>query len=89
MLGHQWAAYRMWEGLIAPFDARWLDGAELLEGAPLAIAAESDQLGIADDIARVRLYARRALTARPDERPAIYADLLGTCARCHATIRDR
>ncbi len=88
MASHQWAAARMWEGLVGPSNDRWLAGARRLAKAPLTITAESDRLGIADDAARLRLYATRALTAKPGDRAALYGDLLATCAHCHYTIRD-
>lgn len=88
MSGHQWAAARMWEGLIAPSNERWLTGARLLAKSSVAITAENDQLGIADDAARVRLYASKALKAKPGERVELYGELLATCAKCHHTIRD-
>ena len=94
MLGHQWAAARMWEGLIGPANDRWLEGAQALAQAPLAIVAEgpvrTDTGNIGDDVARVRLYANRAVAARTgDARAEIFGDLLATCAHCHAVIRDR
>jgi hypothetical protein len=88
MVHHRWAAARMWEGLVGRADDRWLDGARRLVTAPLTITAESDRLGIADDAARVRLYARRALVAPHSDRAAVYGELLATCAHCHYTIRD-
>lgn len=90
MIHHQWAAARMWEGLIAPSDERWRDGAKGLASARLTIAAEGGELGIADDVARVRLLANRALEAKDlDARAEIYGELLAACAHCHFTIRDR
>ncbi len=91
MFAHQWAAGQMWLGLIGPSDERWKAGATALSRAPLAIVAEGEpSLGIGDDIAKVRLYANRALRASSaDDRAAIYGDLLTTCTHCHATIRDR
>jgi hypothetical protein len=88
MASHQWAATQLWEGLIGPSDDRWVDGARLLAKAPLNVTAESDRLGIADDVSRVRLYANRALAAKPGDRALIYGDLLATCAHCHYAIRD-
>lgn len=45
---------------------RWNEGARALTDAPLAISAEVGEpphgLGIADDVAKVRLLARRAQT---------------------------
>lgn len=87
MASHQWAAARMWEGLIGPSDARWLDGAQRLAAAPIAITAESSVLGIENDVAKVHSLARRA--AETKDRAQLYGDLLATCAHCHAVIRDR
>jgi len=102
MLGHQWAAARMWEGLIGPVGDRWLDGARALSEAPLTIVAEApkasdlgDAVGgtgrsLADDVSRVRGYARRAATASDqDARAEIFGQLLAACAHCHLMIRDR
>lgn len=89
MAAHQWGVARMWEGVIGPSDERWVAGAKMLEGAPLTVAAESGKLGIAEDVERVRLLSRRAqILKAPLERAHLFGDLLGTCARCHATIRD-
>jgi cytochrome c553 len=89
MVSHDWAAARMWEGLIAPDDERWLTGARRLVDAKVAVTAESGKLGIADDVSRMRLFARRALTTKPqDDRTQLYGDLLATCAHCHYAIRD-
>lgn len=88
MASHQWAASRMWDGIVAPSEERWLEGARLLAKAPVTITAESDRLGIADDVARIRLYATRALTAKPGERAPLYGEILATCAHCHYAIRD-
>lgn len=93
MSSHQWAIRRMWEGLVAPSQERWLDGARKLADAPLTIVAQGDvppDLAISDDVSRLRLYAKRAMIAKaPDERVELYGDLLATCVRCHAKIRDR
>jgi mono/diheme cytochrome c family protein len=93
MADHHHAALAMWEGLMAPSDDRWRAGARALTTVPLTLVAQavtpaSEQ--DVDDVARVRLYARRAVeagdrTARADA----LGTLLGTCAHCHATLRDR
>lgn len=92
MASHQWATERLWEGLVGPSNERWLEGARALALAPLAIVAEGDlppDLAVGDDVARIRLLARRAQAAKAqDDRAALYGDLLATCAGCHATIRD-
>jgi cytochrome c553 len=94
MASHQWAATRLWEGLVGPSPERWLEGARAMAGAPLAIVAEGDDLppdvAVAGDVGRIRLLATRALAApTPDDRTALYGELLSTCVRCHAKIRDR
>jgi cytochrome c553 len=93
MASHQWATERLWEGLVGPSNDRWLEGARALAQAPLAIVAEGDlppELAVGGDVARIRLLATRAQSAKTqDDRAAIYGDLLSTCARCHAKIRDR
>lgn len=93
MLGHQWAAAQMWKGLIGPSEDHWVSGARALTTVPLTIVAQSvtpsSELDV-DDVARVRLYANRALTTAPqDARAELYGTLLATCAHCHAVLRDR
>lgn len=93
MLGHQWAAAQMWQGLIGPSDGRWLAGARALAAAPLNIVAQ----GVTptspreiDDVARIRLYANRAIAAASqDARADLFGSMLATCAHCHAVLRDR
>ena len=92
MFTHQWAAARMWEGLIAPNDDRWLLGARSLANARVDVVAEGGpgSLGVADDMARVRLLATRALGPKSQyERAELYGNLLASCAHCHFAIRDR
>lgn len=92
MLGHQWAAMQMWEGLIGPSTERWTAGARALATSPLDLVAQAPNPAFAadDDVARVRLYARRANAATSnDARAAVFGDLLATCAHCHALLRDR
>jgi len=92
MAGHQWATTQLWDGLIGPSSERWLEGARTLARAPLTIVAEGDlppDLAVGNDVARIRLLATRAQAAKTqDDRAALYGDLLATCARCHAKIRD-
>lgn len=91
MQRHQWAAARLWEGLVGPSDEMWTQGSEALA------AAELDALAAARGVARgdvqalaghVRELATRAKTLRSgDERAALYGDLLSTCAGCHQLVR--
>jgi hypothetical protein len=91
MARHQWAADRLWEGMIGLSDQSWHDGLAVLADAPLPTSA------IADDRARfplivryvrdLRRTARRGVAARtPSTRAAAYADLLVVCSGCHARL---
>jgi len=92
MASHHWATARLWDGLIGPSPTSWATGARGLVDARIAIVAEGDvppELGVADDVQRLHLHARRAQTAKTlDERATEYGEILATCAGCHRTIRD-
>ena len=91
MQRHQWAADRMWEGIVGPSDIAWGEGTDLLLETPLT-AGEMDTQD--DSIRTVRRMARRVhelaahgmveqdLAARAD----IYAEFLATCAACHKRL---
>ena len=91
MQRHQWAAARLWEGLVGPSDEMWTQGSEALA------AAELDALAAARGIARgdvqslaahVRTLATRAKTTTDHAaRATLYGDLLSTCAGCHQLVR--
>lgn len=93
MVGHQWAATEMWQGLMAPSDERWQAGAEMLIAMPPGVVAEREGATLAesvDDMARVRMFGRRALAPMSNaDRGDLYGELLTTCVRCHASLRDR
>ena len=92
MTAHHWAAVRMWEGLIGPSDDRWILGADGLTAMPSNILAQAVTSGRddGDDIARIKLYATRALaTPGQDARAELFGRILTTCAHCHAELRDR
>lgn len=93
MPDHQWAAAQMWQGLIGPSDERWVAGARALATIRVTDVAQSvtptSDLDV-DDLARIRLYANRAVTAMPrDARAELFGTLLTTCTHCHAVLRDR
>ncbi len=91
MQRHQWAADRMWEGLIGPSDAAWSRGADILIDAPLHA---SDVSTTADDLAEINKLAHRihalggigTQTMTPDARSQLYGELLGLCASCHTLL---
>jgi cytochrome c553 len=83
MATHQWAAARMWEGLIGPSDSHWSVGARVLAETAAATSGDSH------DAARMKALAEHARGLRDhDAWVAVYGDLLATCAHCHAVIRD-
>lgn len=89
MQRHQWAADRMWEGLVAPSDELWRSGAEVLAEPSLFGDPEPTDLSIVDRLAaEVSGLAERAQTASTQkERAEIFGEALGTCGQCHRLIR--
>jgi len=76
----------MYRGMVAPSEALWKQGAEALKGSPLS---DKDLTkvpkGIAASEARVHEIAGRAAQAADaGARIAIYGELIGGCASCHA-----
>lgn len=87
MFRHGWAAQRLWEGLVAPSDSIWQAGAAALQHAPMrapmmkAPAAPA----FARELLHIRELGTRANAAwSMEERTDVYAELLATCANCHA-----
>lgn len=91
MKRHQWAAQRLWEGLVAPIDDVWREGATVLASTKLDVTAASAGVprgDVAALAAKVRTLATRAVTLEDgDARAALYGELLSTCAGCHALVR--
>ena len=94
MQRHQWAADRLWEGLIGPSDAAWDRGTDMLIDVPLqpddvldeaSVDVDSDAL---DQIAhRIHVLAGQGIGARtPTARAELYGELLGLCAECHTRL---
>ncbi len=91
MQRHQWAADRMWEGLIGPSNEAWNQGIDLLLEAPLSTHELSDD---DSDYGRTRNLSRRVhqlaahgmMEQDPNRRAGIYADFLAACAACHTTL---
>lgn len=84
---HAWASKRLWEGLMAPSDQLWQAGADALAHAPLKappIGAFTSK-DFAESLARLRDLGTRASQAvSAEHRANIYANILATCAQCHA-----
>jgi cytochrome c551/c552 len=86
MLEHQYAVDLMYRGLVAPSEALWKQGAEALKGSPLTdkdLAKTPKEVVVSER--RVHELAARAEQA-PDTgtKIAIYGELIGGCANCHA-----
>ena len=92
MQRHQWAADRMWEGLIGPSSVSWRRGASLLFEAPLnpeALGAEAEDDALLGMARRIHQLAGNATVAsEPIEKADIYAEFLATCAACHISLGE-
>jgi len=92
MKRHEWAAERLWEGIVGPSDQLWRSGAETLFAARLDVdvaAKRGDATEVKAAAARLHALADEARrTNDTPERAKLYGDLLSTCAGCHALARD-
>jgi len=94
MQRHQWAADRLWEGLIGPSDVAWSRGTDMLVDVPLSPAkffneaTDGVDLAALDEIAhRVHVLGGRGTNIRTlDARSTLYGELLGLCADCHTRL---
>jgi mono/diheme cytochrome c family protein len=86
---HQWAADRLWEGLIAPSDQAWVNGAEALIGTPIKLADHHDKEQTRALVAQVSQLAISAqAAARTTDRVRVYGEFLATCGACHQLLRE-
>jgi hypothetical protein len=87
MARHQWAAERMWEGLIIAEPALFDLGARTIAGAPVWNAEPlPEEVAALED--RVRGLADEALAAQNQTtRTEVYGRLLAVCADCHMVAR--
>lgn len=84
MLTHAWATDRMWEGLVSPSLDRWRIGARIL--AEQGVAHRLDP-GVEHLGELVHELGRKSLMERDLDRQAEYfADIVTTCATCHAEL---
>lgn len=80
---HGWAMERMWEGLIVPWDASYMVGAQVLAEGQLELE-KRDAKALAEGLSAVRALGRQAATLEHgNERALAYGDLIATCADCH------
>ncbi|MBK7075684.1 MAG: hypothetical protein IPH44_25670 [Myxococcales bacterium] len=91
MQRHQWAAARLWEGVVGPADELWRTGASTLATLRLdvgSLAAGADAEAVKAALARVRSMATQAGAVKDQaSRVALYGELLTTCVGCHAAVR--
>jgi hypothetical protein len=88
MQRHQWAAQRLWDGLVVPSDDAWRSGALAVTEDPLApdqlTPGKSPVPKVGELIQSVHDLGHKALTVdRVDARAALYGEMLATCAACH------
>lgn len=85
MQRHQWAADRMWEGLVGPSDTSWVWGAATLREAALRPQGQPERI---EELAKLvhELGAQAEGIDEPAARASLYGDLLRTCAECHAAL---
>lgn len=82
MLRHEWAADRLWEGLIGPSDESWSVGAAALGEAALAPMDTPEEVGVlAQRVHELGKTANQTTGFR--DRAALYGELITTCAECH------
>ena len=81
MVRHQWAADRLWEGIVGASDEAWRAGLEVMAAQPLPSLAEAAGH-------RLQRLAAAALSELPRDTPAAraqaYGELLVTCTACHS-----
>ena len=91
---HQWAADRMWDGLIGPSDSAWNAGAAVLGEQPIYqadVGMRTGRFAEAEEMAQrvVALGYRARASADGFERASIYGEFLASCAACHTAVGVR
>lgn len=91
MCRHQWAADRLWEGLIGPSHEAWEKGAQAMVGAalpPEALSQDDELYGqlqvLEQRIHDLGVEGVRAEGAR--SRAELYGEFLSTCSHCHSLM---
>ena len=87
MARHQWAADRLWEGLVGAEEDRWRMGLDVLARTPAPFSPLTDAPALAESLQQ---RARTALAGRATEaladRATAYGEILVTCAACHSSL---
>jgi cytochrome c553 len=91
MRRHQWAAARLWEGVVGPSDEAWRDGIRVMVSTSIDVRRTTNAKPNADVVEytnQIRTLAMRADNVPdPAARANLYGDMLTTCASCHAIVR--
>lgn len=83
MLAHAVATRRLWAGLTLPSDESWASGIELLLQDPTLADGSPEVSAAARDLLE---RARQGQRAEPEQRDAVFADILLTCSGCHERL---
>jgi len=88
MILHQWAAERLYQGLVSNNDEAWRAGAAALVEAPLHVEEITADVELPEDLHGLagtvrQLGARAAGTTDAAVRAEIYGELISSCAACH------
>jgi cytochrome c553 len=91
MARHDWAAARLWDGLMAPSDEAWRKGAEVFTDAPLepqVIAGAKSVPPEVNELAkRAHAFGEAAhMATGQTARAKAVADVYGTCVGCHSKL---
>ena len=90
MQRHQWAADRMWEGLIGPSSVAFSRGANLLFESPVkpeVLAKHGGGDAAVGMSRRVHQLAANATTvSEPEEQAEIFAEFIANCGACHGEL---
>lgn len=90
MQRHQWAADRMWEGLIGPDAVAFSRGANLLFESPVkpdVLAKHGGGDAAVGMSRRIHQLAANATTvSEPGERAEVFAEFIANCGSCHAEL---
>lgn len=88
MKRHEWAAARLWEGLVGPSDLAWRAGVRVLADAPLELESQAPGTSPIAELTRSvhDLATSAGATQSSVDRNAVFAELMTTCAACHQRL---
>jgi hypothetical protein len=92
MARHQWAADRLWEGMVAGSKRPWREGLDVLAASPLLVSPRADAVRLAERLQKLAVGALATVddgSETLDSRATAYGDMLATCAACHLATRPR